>query len=130
MANDPGLDRLIERAQWLDALDRRLRQSLPAPLADHCRLGNVRGDRLVFLVGSAAWSTKLRLHADDILSAARALGLPAGILSVKIVSTQPIDRRPEPCLPLSAAARESLKAAAAGVSDPGLREQLLRLSEV
>lgn len=129
-AGGTELGPLIARARELDELDRRLRGCLPTPLADHCRLGNVRDDRLVFLVTSATWSTTLRLHADEILSAAQALGLPGRILAVKIVSKQPVDVKQKPCLPLSGFARESLKAAAAGVSDPGLKAQLLKLSEV
>jgi hypothetical protein len=58
------LGSVIERARMLDALDRRLRQSLPPSLAPHVRLGNVRDGRLVFLVSSPVWKAKLRLHAE------------------------------------------------------------------
>ena len=73
LSSDPG--HLVERAMQLHALDRQLRQSLPEPLASHVKLGNLRDDRLVFLVDAPVWSARLRLYADVLLDAARAAGL-------------------------------------------------------
>lgn len=124
-----GLASLVERARWLDALDPLLRQSLPATLADQCKLANVDDKHLVFLVSTPVWKAKLRLHADVLLDAAAAAGLKARTLVVKV--SPPIPAIPSGtgnAKPLSEAVRDSLRATAQTVSDPELRAQLLRLA--
>ena len=127
----PGdLTSVIERAKQLDALDRRLRQSLPPALAAHVRLGNVRDGRLVFLVSSPVWKAKLRLHADALRDAAAAAGLQASGMTVKVATMQPVPPDAAPRTPLSPAARETLRAAAFATADPELRDQLLRMASL
>ena len=126
---DDRLRSLAERAQALDALDRQLRQSLPAGIAQHVRLANVRQGRLVFLVKSAALATALRLHTPELLRAAGKAGVEASALTVKVATMQPVPPDPTPRTPpLSSTARAELRAAADSVTDPELREQLLRLA--
>lgn len=127
---ETGLGRLVERALWLDALDRKLRHCLPPALADHCRLGNVRDGTLVFLVGSPVWKAKLRLHADDLLEAARAAGLPARELVLKVATMQPVPPDAAPRLPLSQSARDALRATAETITDPELRAKLIALASI
>jgi len=121
---------LIERAMQLQALDRQLRQSLPEPLASHVRLGNLRHDKLVFLVDAPVWKARLRLHADALLDAARTLGIPAVDIHMKVATMLPAPPDAAPPAPLSTAARKSLRAAAAAVSDPDLQSDLLRLASL
>lgn len=124
-----GLANLMERARWLDALDPLLRQSLPATLADQCRLANVDDKHLVFLVNGPVWKAKLRLHADALLDAAAAAGLKARTLVVKVAAPSPVvPVGTGKTRPLSEAVRDSLRATAQSVSDPELRAQLLRLA--
>jgi len=124
-----GLASLVERARWLDALDPVLRQSLPATLAGQCRLANVDDKYVVFLVSTPVWKAKLRLHADAVLAAAAAAGLKARTLMVKVSAPNPaIPSGSGPVKPLSEAVRDSLRATALSVSDPGLRSQLLKLA--
>jgi hypothetical protein len=128
-AAEAGLGPMIRRARELDRLDRLLRQSLPAAVADNCRLANVERDRLVFLVNAPVWKSKLRMLADVLLDAAAAAGHPARALVVKVVP--PSSNSPETIgKPLSEAVRESLRAAARSVEDPDLRAQLLKLASV
>ena len=129
-ATTGDLGSVIERARALDALDRQLRQSLPASLAPHVRLGNVRDGRLVFLVTSPVWKTKLRLHADVLRDAAAAAGLTASGMMVKVATMRPVPPNATPNAPLSANARDQLRAAAATVADPELRDQLLRMASL
>lgn len=124
------LNSVIERARMLDALDRRLRQSLPAALAPHVRLGNVRDGKLVFLVTSPVWKAKLRLHADVVRDAAAAAGLQASGMTVKVATMLPVPPAAASRAPISAAARENLRAAASAVADPELRDQLLRMASL
>ncbi|MCK7593952.1 DciA family protein [Pseudomarimonas salicorniae] len=128
-ARDDRLRSLAERAQALDALDRRLRQSLPHELAQRVRLANVRQGRLVFLVSAASLSTALRLHTPELLRAAREAGVEASTLTVKVATMQTVPPAETPrAPPLSSAAGRELRAAAASVADPDLRDQLLRMA--
>ena len=83
-AGDP-----VRHALKLDALDRELRPLLPPQLAPHVRLANVAGDRLVFLVDSPVWHARLRLAADELLDAARSIGLEVRDIAIK-ASSQPL----------------------------------------
>lgn len=128
LAGDLGS--VVERARMLEALDRQLRQSLPAALAPHVRLGNVRDGRLVFLVTSPVWKAKLRLHADALRAAAVAAGLQPTGMTVKVATMLPVPPAAASRTPLSATARETLRAAAENIADPELREQLLRMASL
>jgi hypothetical protein len=110
----------LRRALWLDALDQRLRPSLPPSLAAHARLANLDGGRLVYVVDAPVWRAKLRLVAPALLDAARSLGLGVAELVVK-ATTDPIhpSKRPDPkATPMSAAAKEALQFALASLKDP------------
>lgn len=130
VATAGDLGSVIERANHLAALDRQLRQSLPEPLASHVRLGNVRDGRLVFLVDSPVWKAKLRLYADVIRDAAAAAGLATSGMTLKVATMQAVPPDAASLSPLSQAARDSLRAAAATVDDPELRSQLLRMASM
>lgn len=80
----------LRRAQWLAAVDQLLRPHLPAGLAAHARLANVRGRRLVFLVDAPAWHARLRLASPGLIDAARSLGLEVEAVGIKL-ATQPLD---------------------------------------
>jgi hypothetical protein len=129
LASSGSLRSLVDRARLLDALDRQLRQSLPEGLAQHCKLANVRDDRLVFLVTSPVWSAKLRLYADTLLGAAAAAGLSVSALTVKVATMQPVPPDQAPHTP-SPTDRDTLRAAAGAVADPDLRDRLLRLASL
>lgn len=130
VAASGDLGSVIDRANHLAALDRQLRQSLPEPLASHVRLGNVRDGRLVFLVDSPVWKAKLRLHADVIRDAAAAAGLATSGMTLKVATMQAVPPDAASLSPLSQAARDSLRAAAATVDDPELKSQLLRMASM
>ena len=110
----------IQRAMWLDALDRTLRPHLPPSLSAHARLANVDGARLVYLVDSPLWNASLRLAAPALLDAARSHGLDVRELRVR-TTTQPlfphvqVEAAPRP---LSATAPEGLRAALASLRVP------------
>lgn len=128
LSSDPG--HLIERAMQLHALDQQLRQSLPEPLASHVKLGNLRDGRLVFLADAPVWKTRLRLHADALLGAARAAGIHASSITVKVATMQPVPPDAAPLLPLSPTTRETLRAAAAATRDEELKSRLLQLASL
>ncbi len=105
----------LRRALWLDAVNQLLRPHLPAGLAAHARLANIRKDRLVFVVDAPVWHAKVRLAAPALIDAARSVGLEVTGLSVK-TTADPL----RPSLPdaghrtaMSATARSELAAALA-----------------
>ena len=117
-AGDP-----LRRALWLDALDRRLRPCLPSSLSAHARLANFSNGRLVFVVDSPIWRTKVRLAAPELLDAARSIGLDAAEVVVKATTAPlaPPVRVERTAIPMSAAASDALQAALASLkdADPG-----------
>ena len=118
-ATDP-----VRRAIWLGALEQQLRPCLPPALAPHCRLGNVTGGKLVFIVDSPVWHAKLRLAAPELINLARSIGFAATEVVAK-TTTAPF-QRPEPAglavKPMSEASRSALKAALASLEDPSSAE--------
>ncbi len=122
-------DTPVGRAQALHRLTRSLRDALPPPLAEHCRVADLRRDRLVLATDSAAWATQLRYHAATILGhLRRSHGLGVRSLRVQIA---PLDQRPVPSArrrALSAAAATHLERAASTAEDPALRAALRRLA--
>ena len=114
-ATDP-----VRRALWLDALEQQLRPCLPPALAPHCKLGNVTGGKLVFIVDSPVWHAKLRLAAPELINSARSIGFAATEVVAK--TTTALFQRPEPAglavKPMSEASRNALKAALASLDDP------------
>ena len=121
---------VVERAMRLAELDLLLRQSLPPALASRTRLANVRDGRLVFLVDSPAFATRLRLQSAALLKAACALGLEADGVAVKVATMQPVPPDEAPPTPLSSAARDALRAAASSTNDPELASRLLALASL
>jgi len=111
----------LRRALWLDALDRQLRPHLPPALATRCRLANVNGEHLVFLVESPVWHAKVRLAEAQLIDAARSIGLKVTKVTVKTAAAPPprspaIDNRNGPHA-VSAATHKGLRDALACLRD-------------
>lgn len=114
-ATDP-----VRHALWLDAMEQLLRPCLPPALAPHCKLGNVTGGKLVFIVDSPVWHAKLRLAAPELINLARSVGFAATEVVAK-TTTAPFQRPPAAGLavkPMSEATRNALKAALASLDSP------------
>lgn len=121
---------LARKAGTLEALDRALRQTLPSPLREQVRFADLRNDRLVFLASSPAWASRLRLMQTQILATARAIGTCASSVTVKVAPQPPVATAPDRSKPLSPAAATHLRAAAASLSDPELRNLFLDLASL
>jgi len=119
---------LAHKARDLDVLDRQLRATFPAPMRDHIRFADLRDGRLVFLAPSSAWASRVRLYQTQILEAARALGAQAHSVAVKVAPLPVEEPAPEPNKPLPAEVARHLRAAAATLSDPVLRDLFLGLA--
>lgn len=121
---------LAEKASALEALDRALRQTLPLPLREQVKFADLRNNRLVFLASSPAWASRLRLMQTQILASAAAIGLCASSVTVKVAPQPPAATAPDRSKPLSAAAANHLKAAAASSTDPEWRALFLDLASL
>lgn len=119
---------LARKAGALEALDRALRQTLPSPLREQARFADLHNDRLVFLVSSPGWASRLRLMQTQILAAAHAIGIRASSVTVKVAPQPPVATPPDRSKPLSPTAATHLKAAAASFTDPELRALFLELA--
>nr|WP_246189426.1 DciA family protein [Pseudoxanthomonas kalamensis] len=113
----------VRRAIRLDALEQLLRPLLPPVLAGHCRLANVTGNRLVYLVDSPVWKAKLRLAAPRLVDQAQSIGMTVTEVMVK-TTLQPLHPAPaagEPTagISISASARAALQAALDSLDAPG-----------
>lgn len=124
-----SLDALAKRARLLDALDERLRRSLPETVARECRLADCRNGRLVFLTSSSPWATRLRLHEATLLAEARITfdeRVDRLIVKVAALSVAPNDHAvPKP---LSSAAGDYLSVAAESIKDPEIKALYLQLA--
>ncbi|PJK11394.1 hypothetical protein CO608_02815 [Lysobacteraceae bacterium NML08-0793] len=89
MKGDSGS--LLRHALWLDAANRAWRAHLPAHLRGHLRLGNLDDDGCLWtLADTPAWAERARLASLDLLNAARASGLIAHKIKVRVAKPQPL----------------------------------------
>lgn len=63
---------LITRTRQLRRLTRELRRLLEPELAPHCYVSQIEDNQLVVYVDSAAWATRLRFQAAQLLPTLRA----------------------------------------------------------
>jgi hypothetical protein len=82
--NNSDFSTTIQRARYLEALNQDLCRSLPDALAKQCRLVVSETGILVFHVSNSVWKNKLRLHSQELLANANALGLHAREIRIKI----------------------------------------------
>ncbi len=120
--------RIARHSEALMQLQRRLRDLLPSPLAEHCHVANARGRTIIVYVDSAAWATQLRFLSDQLAKAL--LGDSGGRLQVRVKpSSRSPSRRPgRPPLRLSPDNARLLQEAAETVSDEALGQALRRLA--
>jgi hypothetical protein len=81
----PGLERLARQAAAAASLGDKVRQLLPEPLRPHVVSANRRGDDLVVIVDSAAWSARVRYAGTQLREQLAAAGEPvAGKVRVRV----------------------------------------------
>ncbi len=122
---------LSRRATALQRATDHLRAGLGATLGNHCQVANRRGDTLVLTTDSAAWASRLRFLAPQLLKALSDAEGWSGLHKLKVL-VRPADAMPKhPAsrrLALSVKSAELLTDVAEATQDRALREVLLRLS--
>jgi hypothetical protein len=124
------LSGLLDHSRQIQHLTQALRQQLPAPMADHCRVANLRDGTLVLAADSPAWSSKIRFHADKLLKTLNKK-FNLGVSKVRIIVVPEAalpKKKPLQRTPISAATASLLEQCAESEHDPALRAALLRLS--
>jgi len=84
---------LLERASLLLRLEKRLGSLLEPALAERCRVANLRQNRLILLVPSAAWATRLRMEAPGLLASLRRSGF-ADLAAIDVRVAPPQEAAP------------------------------------
>ncbi len=126
------LPRLLQQAQRLQEFTQTLAEILPPSVGEHCRVGSVASDTVILVTDSPAWSTRLRFYTPEILAHFRQrLGLELRSVRIRVHSPEAPREAPHPVsrrLILSPHSAEIIKQTALGISDPDLRQALLRLA--
>ena len=72
----PGLDALSRRAAAAESLTERVRKELGAVLGPHLVAASRRGEDLVVIMDSAAWTPRVRYGAQQLKTGLEQLGEP------------------------------------------------------
>ncbi|HET7562654.1 MAG TPA: DciA family protein [Rhodanobacteraceae bacterium] len=120
---------LAARARDVDRLSQRIVPVLPAPLREHVWHAGLRNDRVLLLVESPAWATRVRMDQACILAAVRSLGLAATSVTAKVIPLPMPQVDSATDRTLSPRAAETIRAAATAIADPELRALFLELAD-
>lgn len=122
--------RLLEHARQLQSIDTHLSACLGAEAAAHAQVANRSNGQLVIHADSAAWATRLRYLAPQLLRCLRKTPSLADLQGINIKVSplaQPASPVTRPAI-LSADNAALLDSTADTLSDPALRTALKRLA--
>lgn len=125
-----GAASLLEQVGWRRRLTALLHDCLDSSLAVHVQAANLRNNRLVIQADSAAWATRLRYLAPQLLSCLRSQPQLAQLvqLEVRIAPQTQVPIVPPRPMRLSASNARLLEATAECTQHAALRAALKRLS--
>ena len=127
---DTGLRNLAVRVRILQKLGNALKHCIPANLAAHVEVANLRGRVLVISADSAAWATRLRYHRKAVIKHLSAeCGEEIRDMRIKISPRQELLRKVNQPKPPGPEARQSMLDAAERIADPELAGAMRRLAE-
>jgi hypothetical protein len=121
---------LYHRSNELQVFQENLKAKLPPPLRDHFILANINKTTLTIHTDSPAWAAKLRFLTPDILNYAQNLCSPntPKTIRIKVVPPAIQPKKRKRVINLSSENAQLILDTANSITDPGLREALLRLS--
>lgn len=88
----------------------------------------MRNDRVLLLVESSAWATRVRMEQSRILAAVHSLGLAASSVTAKVMPLRASADGLAATPSLTPRAVQSIRAAATAIADPDLRALFLELA--
>ena len=129
--SDKLQQRILRKAHELQKIGQAIKASLPLDCHSHLDVVGIRENELILLTDSPVWQTRLRMFSQTILEA---LHQHAGINITRIkIRLAPPTRTIEPYIPpkrtLSNESARVIDQTANCISDPALREAMLRLSK-
>ncbi len=71
---DGSLRYLLDNLARIQELDQFVKQNLPKNLSSHCRVANIRDNRVIIAVDSSVWATRLKFELTELLSGIRQQG--------------------------------------------------------
>jgi hypothetical protein len=121
---------MLERALKLQRLERAVRALLPADLAAHCRVMNLKNECLVLAAPSSAWAARLRFASAALVTQLHdRYALPLRDVQVRVQpETSAIPEVNRPRATLSLASGTLLAQTAQTLNHAALREALYRLA--
>ncbi|HEB98439.1 MAG TPA: DUF721 domain-containing protein [Thiotrichales bacterium] len=121
--------RLRREGEALRRLETRLRKLLPAELADHARVGQLKAKCLIIYADSPAWAARLRFLAPQLVKQLRETGaVKPATIQIRVL---PGTERPQPPrrqASLSEDSRRLIEQTARGIDDEKLASALRRLA--
>lgn len=129
MHSSKTLESLATQSLHNEELLIAVRSRLPDPLCDHCLAALLSNDKLSLFVDSPAWSARARFLKEPLQRDLRPLGISFAQLVIKVFRPSLPRALPKGHRPLlSSKTANLLRISASGISDPRLREALLRLA--
>lgn len=124
----PDQHRVLQKAQRLQQMQTQLSQLLPADLAPHVTLTNLRGSLLLLSADSNAWAMRLRYLCPDLLAQLRQKGWPCQRIDIKVATGYAPPPAPTVQRKLSPTARQLLRQTAQHLDNPELAASLKKLA--
>jgi len=121
---------MLERAKKLQRLEQAVLQLLPADLAAHCKVMNLKNEILVLATSSPTWATRLRFASPELIKQLRcqySLKLSAVQARIQPQALEIHEVRSHQ-LKLSMASGTLLAQTARSIKHPALQEALYRLA--
>jgi hypothetical protein len=130
---NPSLSGILHHCRQLHGLNALLGEILGAELAAHCHLANIRDNTLVLAADSAAWATRCRYLAPQLLQKIRSNRDLSGIDNIRVKITTP----PSPAdtshsirrAYMSETTSECINQCAESIDDPHLSSALRQLAK-
>lgn len=121
---------LLNKAQRLVHLQRLLESQLQPAARAHCHVASWREGTLLLVVTDGHWATRLRYQQKRLQRQLQVLEAFTSLRRILFKVQPPLTPTPRPghVVELSDVAAESLRESAEGISDPRLREALVRLA--
>ena len=138
ISSNKQLNDLYTHAKDICALNEKLHNYLAPTLSSHCSIGNYSAETLIVNADTSAWASKLRNRIPDILAYARQECGMSKLISVRIKVSPTLNNTTQTDTlgpgftrkaSLSKKSAEFIESVATSMTDPALRESILKISK-
>jgi len=123
--------RILRKALELQKMEQAIKASLPLDCHAHLNIAGIRENELMLLTDSPVWQTRLRMFSQTILEALlQHTGITLTRGKIKLTPAKRLIEPPPPSKrTLSKESAKMIDQTASCISDPTLRQAMLRLSK-